>query len=76
MASRDERLFLFDDPEVMTDALTRSVQEALKQHKQARNYVAAWREGKIVRIAPDAILLLEDVFTRPVAIEETDENQG
>jgi hypothetical protein len=43
------------DLELIEQALARAVRDALRQHKQAGNPVAAWRDGKVVWIAPEDI---------------------
>lgn len=45
----------FADGRVIDEALAKSVQEALRQHKQAGNPVVEWRDGKIVWVAPEQI---------------------
>jgi chemotaxis signal transduction protein len=39
------------------EALTQSVREALRRHKQAGNPVAIWQDGAVVWIAPEDILV-------------------
>jgi hypothetical protein len=43
------------DIELIKDALTRAVQDALLRHKLAGNPVAAWQDGRVVWIAPEDI---------------------
>ena len=50
--SLDERM---RDDQLIERAIRRGVREALKQHKQAGNPIAAWRDGKVVWIAPEDI---------------------
>ena len=45
------------DDRLIEQALGRGVREALKRHKQAGNPVAAWRDGKVVWIAPEDIVI-------------------
>ena len=52
------RAYLFNNSEVVTDALARGVWAALEQHRRAGNDVALWRDGKVVRIGPDEIARL------------------
>jgi hypothetical protein len=42
------------------EALHRGVREALRRHKQARNPVATWRDGKVVWVAPEDIPVDDD----------------
>lgn len=46
---------VLEDPKRLDAALRRAVQIALLQHKQAGNPIAAWRDGKVVWIAPEQI---------------------
>jgi hypothetical protein len=46
---------VLEDSERLDTALRRAVEIALLQHKQAGNPIAAWRDGKVVWIAPDQI---------------------
>lgn len=56
MAEENDRISeLFENKEIITQALARGVHEALLKHKQAGNPVAVWREGKIVWIKPEEI---------------------
>jgi hypothetical protein len=45
------------DKEKITQALTRGVREALLKHKQAGNPVVVWRDGKMVWLKPEEIIL-------------------
>ncbi|MBI2311417.1 MAG: hypothetical protein HYU77_02820 [Betaproteobacteria bacterium] len=45
----------FSDGRLIDEALAKSVQEALRRHKQAGNPVVEWRDGKIVWVAPEQI---------------------
>jgi len=47
----------FANPEKITQALALGVRDALKKHKQAGNSIVVWREGKIVWIAPEEIVV-------------------
>ncbi|MCG2720995.1 MAG: hypothetical protein L6290_03120 [Thermodesulfovibrionales bacterium] len=47
----------FANPEKITQALTRGVREALLKHKQAGNPVVVWRDGKMVWLKPEEIIL-------------------
>ena len=50
--SLDERL---RDLDLITRALGRAVQSALKRHKQAGNQVAVWRDGRVIWVEADDI---------------------
>jgi hypothetical protein len=50
---------IFADGTLIDLALKQAVQEALLRHKQAGNPVVVWRDGKIVWIPPEEILVLE-----------------
>ena len=52
--SLDQRLL---DVRVAERALSLAVSHALEQHKQAGNPVAEWRDGKVVWIAPEDIVV-------------------
>src|SRR5947209_586208 len=45
------------DVALIERALNRAVREALLRHKQADNPIAIWRDGQIVHLAPDDILV-------------------
>jgi hypothetical protein len=44
-----------DDLPAIQEAMARGVRAALRRHKQARNPVAIWRDGAVVRVAPEDI---------------------
>ena len=46
---------IFSDDPAIEKALKEAVRQALLQHKQAGNPVAAWRNGKVVWIPPEEI---------------------
>lgn len=48
---------LFRDGKEIDKALKKAVQHALLQHKKAGNPVAAWRDGKVVLIKPEDIVV-------------------
>jgi len=50
---------LFRDGKEIDAALRNAVQQALLQHKKAGNPVAAWRDGKVVLIKPEDIVVEE-----------------
>jgi len=39
----------------MESAMQRAVQQALWEHKQLGHHIIVWRDGKVVRLAPDEI---------------------
>ena len=50
---------LFRDGKEIDTALRNAVQQALLQHKKAGNPVAEWRDGKVVLIRPEDIVVEE-----------------
>ena len=50
---------LFRDGKEIDTALRNAVQQALLQHKRAGNPVAEWRDGKVVLIKPEDIVVEE-----------------
>jgi len=50
---------LFRDGKEIDTALRNAVQQALLQHKKAGNHVAEWRDGKVVLIKPEDIVVEE-----------------
>jgi isoaspartyl peptidase/L-asparaginase-like protein (Ntn-hydrolase superfamily) len=48
---------LFREGKEIDQALKQAVQQALLQHKKAGNPVAAWRDGKVVLIRPEDIVV-------------------
>jgi hypothetical protein len=50
---------LFRDGKEIDAALRNAVQHALLQHKKAGNPVAEWRDGKVVLIKPEDIVVEE-----------------
>lgn len=53
--ARDRISEIFENKEIITQALARGVHEALLRHKQAGNPVAIWRDGKTVWLKPEEI---------------------
>ncbi len=51
---------LFRDGKEIDIALRNAVQQALLQHKKAGNPVAEWRDGKVVLIKPEDIVVEEN----------------
>lgn len=63
MSSNDVRKEIaqhFADDVALTRAIRRAVRNAVLVHKQAGNPVAAWRDGKVILLAPDEIVLPEE----------------
>lgn len=50
---------LFEEGTAIDEALQRAVREALLMHKKLGNPVAIWRDGKVVLLQPDEILVDE-----------------
>lgn len=50
---------LFRDGKEIDAALRNAVQQALLQHKMAGNSVAEWRDGNVVLIKPEDIVVEE-----------------
>ena len=54
--SRSARERVNDLPRIL-EAMKRAVREALVQHKAAGNPIASWRDGRVVWIQPDELLV-------------------
>jgi len=50
---------LFRDGKKIDSALRNAVQQALLQHKKAGNPVVEWRDGKVILIKPEDIVVEE-----------------
>jgi hypothetical protein len=50
---------LFRDGKEIDSALRNAVQQALLQHKKAGNPVVEWRDGKVILIKPEDIVVEE-----------------
>jgi hypothetical protein len=46
---------LFQDDELIQQALDQAVADALLDHKRAGNPISVWRDGKVVWIPPEEI---------------------
>ena len=44
-----------DDLPKIRQAMAEGVRDALRRHKQAKNPVATWRDGRVVWVAPEDI---------------------
>jgi hypothetical protein len=49
----------FEDDEQVDRAMRRGVAEALREHKRKGHSVIIWRDGKVVRIPPEEIIVPE-----------------
>ena len=49
----------FEDDEQVTHALSLAIADALRYHKENGQYVVAWRDGKVVRVEPEDIVVPE-----------------
>jgi isoaspartyl peptidase/L-asparaginase-like protein (Ntn-hydrolase superfamily) len=50
---------LFREGKEIDNALRKAVQQALLKHKKAGNPIAEWRDGKVVLIGPEDIVVEE-----------------
>ena len=57
---REERVFLLDDPSVVTKALVSGMRTALQQHQKAQSQVVVWQDGQVVKVAPETLLQILD----------------
>ena len=51
---------LLEDRQAIDRALQRAVRDAVRRHKLLGNPVAIWRDGKVVWIPPEQIVLKDD----------------
>ena len=51
---------ILDDDEEVTARFALAVREALLDHKRAGNPIAVWRDGKVVIVPPEEIVVWED----------------
>ena len=51
---------LVDHGKAVEDVFRRAVNHALLMHKRAGNPVAAWKDGKVVWIPPEEIIVSDD----------------
>ena len=56
-SEQDRISAFFPDPDKVTEALARGVREALLRHKRAGNPIVVWRDGQIVWIPPEEIIV-------------------
>ncbi len=45
------------DHKLIEQVLRRAARDALKKHKQAGNPIAEWRDGKVVWVPPEEIVI-------------------
>ncbi len=51
---------IFADGTLIDQALKKAGQQAILRHKQAGNPIATWRDGKVVWIPPEEIVVDEE----------------
>jgi hypothetical protein len=51
---------LLEDSSLIEAAFRKAVREALKQHKRAGNPVCEWRNGKVVWVPPEKIVIEDE----------------
>lgn len=56
---------LFADGQEIDRALQRAFRQAVLRHRQAGLPLVAWRDGRIVRIPPEEILVPNDLGEEP-----------
>jgi hypothetical protein len=61
LALRREITRRFSNPDFITAAIGRAAREAVRQHKLAGNPIATWRDGKVVIIQPEDIVIDEEL---------------
>ena len=49
----------FEDDEQVTRVMRRAIADALRSHKEKGQYIVEWRDGKIVRVEPEDIIVPE-----------------
>ena len=57
-----KRMFI-DYGDAIEEVLQRAVKDALLIHKRLGNPIATWKDGKVVIIPPEEIVVLSDVPT-------------
>lgn len=61
--SRPQRINLAEQAEAIERVLQRAVNQALLMHKRLGNPIATWKDGKVVIIPPEEIIVSSDVHT-------------
>jgi len=54
----------FTHSEKVGEVLRRAVRHALRTHKRLGNPVATWRDGEVIMISPEEILVEDEVHDR------------
>ena len=57
---KDSKWLLVEHSQAVEDALRRAVNHALLMHKRAGNPIASWKDGKVVLIPPEEIVVPDD----------------
>lgn len=57
---RNSKRLLLENLEIVDDALRRAVRHALLMHKRAGNPIVTWRDGKVVWIPAEEIVVPTD----------------
>ncbi len=55
---------VFADPARVQEALARGVEAALRRHKLLGQSIAVWRDGKVVTVPPEDIVVPPDAAAR------------
>ena len=58
--AREEMARRFASDELLTEAVRKAVRAAVEDHKQAGNPVAGWRDGKVVLVPPEEIVVPDE----------------
>jgi hypothetical protein len=66
---REKLIQLLADREAMTRGFQAAVQQALREHKEAGNSVAVWRDGRVVIVSAEEIVLPEEIRVKTEAHE-------
>jgi glutaredoxin-related protein len=59
-ALRQEIVRRFNSPEFLTAAITKATRDAIRHHKAIGNPIATWKDGKVLIIQPEDIVIPED----------------
>lgn len=59
--SRPKQINLAEQAEAIERILQRAVNHALLMHKRLGNPIATWKDGKVVIVPPEEIVILPDV---------------
>lgn len=58
--AREEMARRFADDEFLSGAVRKTVRAAVEDHKRAGNPVAGWRDGKVVIVPPEEIVVPDE----------------